>query len=261
MISIPLESKPVIIACGLATHGYMPVQSFKSNYWALHLYAYSADYKLEGESLPIHPGYMGFTPPNMVSEYKWHEKTSSHLFFHFQFNDSSSVQKTQLMPAMIDYSSSYEVLKQRLTGLIEVYVRYKLKAEVMLWDTLLHISDIYTIKPDQPKNRNPVIDKAMALIEHQLGATLTAAQIAGTLGYSHNHINLLFKAATGTTLKAYILTRRVERAKHLLQSTDMRIKAIAWECGIPDAQLFNKTIRKHLGASPTQYRKRASGYK
>lgn len=53
----------------------------------------------------------------------------------------------------------------------------------------------------------------------------------------------------------YITQMRVERAKHLLVTTDMVIQDIAAESGFYNALALMRAYKKLKGITPTQYRK------
>lgn len=44
--------------------------------------------------------------------------------------------------------------------------------------------------------------------------------------------------------------RKTEQALHLLRESELDIKSIAIECGLPDMQQFNKLVRGATGVSP-----------
>jgi len=94
-------------------------------------------------------------------------------------------------------------------------------------------------------------------IEKRFGErTLAVAELAVELGISHNHLTRLFRRTFDKTAVAYIRERRMGLAKHLLLNTNLPIKSIAYQVGIPDLHLFNKTVHRELGASPRVFRKR-----
>jgi transcriptional regulator GlxA family with amidase domain len=78
--------------------------------------------------------------------------------------------------------------------------------------------------------------------------------LAHEVGISHNHLTRLFRAATDQTVVEAIARRRMERARHLLQFSNMPVKEIAVQVGMPDLQHFNKAVRRHLGGAPTKVR-------
>ena len=52
-----------------------------------------------------------------------------------------------------------------------------------------------------------------------------------------------------------MLGLRIERAKELLDYTDMAVVDIAEASGFQDQNYFARTFRKSTGMSPTQYRR------
>lgn len=64
-----------------------------------------------------------------------------------------------------------------------------------------------------------------------------------------------FKNQTGKTFKNYILDMRIGYACKLLLMDDINISGISAECGFDTISHFNKTFRRNMGHSPSQYRK------
>lgn len=65
-----------------------------------------------------------------------------------------------------------------------------------------------------------------------------------------------FKQATGMAPLEYVHTMRLEEAKHMLESSDLPIEAIANEVGYEDAGFFSRLFRRHVNLTPAQYRRR-----
>lgn len=72
---------------------------------------------------------------------------------------------------------------------------------------------------------------------------------------SINHLNNIFKAATGKTIMRYVEENRIDKAKRLLRESGDTIQSIASRLGYYDPYHFSKTFKKETGFSPTQYRK------
>ena len=68
-----------------------------------------------------------------------------------------------------------------------------------------------------------------------------------------------FKAATGLSPIQYVHALRLEEAKHMLETGDAAVEAIAEECGYEDAGFFSRLFRNRVGLTPAQYRKRFGG--
>jgi transcriptional regulator GlxA family with amidase domain len=54
---------------------------------------------------------------------------------------------------------------------------------------------------------------------------------------------------------AYIQQVRVERAKALLESSDLPVDAVSWKIGYEDAAFFNRLFKRTTGLTPGAYRR------
>ncbi|MDG5814834.1 helix-turn-helix transcriptional regulator [Chitinispirillales bacterium ANBcel5] len=69
-----------------------------------------------------------------------------------------------------------------------------------------------------------------------------------------NYLNILFKKETGLTLYQYMISVRIEHAKHLLETTTIPIVDIAYKVGYPNCNSFTRVFKKHTGITPQNYR-------
>ena len=80
--------------------------------------------------------------------------------------------------------------------------------------------------------------------------------IADHFSYSPNYLNHVFKSATGETILDYITACRIDRAKDLMQTTNMRLSEIAEEIGYSHATYLSIVFKKQEGVTPKQYMER-----
>lgn len=92
-------------------------------------------------------------------------------------------------------------------------------------------------------------------IEDNLEGELSLAEIAQVAGVSVSHLKTLFRRSTGTPVHQYILRRRVERAKLLLQDQNLSIAQIAFATGFAHQSHLARHMRKILGVTPAVARK------
>ncbi|WP_155983945.1 helix-turn-helix transcriptional regulator, partial [Paenibacillus sp. 1-18] len=64
----------------------------------------------------------------------------------------------------------------------------------------------------------------------------------------------IFKKHTGQTLTAYLTMLRMDKARMLLQQTDIPIQEIADYVGVGSRQYFHMLFKKHTGKTPVEYR-------
>ena len=96
------------------------------------------------------------------------------------------------------------------------------------------------------------------IARHYDEASPVAAMVRHT-GLSERSFHRRFKQATGLTPMAYVHTLRLEEAKHLLETGDSAVEAVAEEVGYEDAAFFGRLFRRKVGLTPMQYRKRFGG--
>ena len=89
--------------------------------------------------------------------------------------------------------------------------------------------------------------------------TLDYDFIASEMCLTRSHMNRKLKAITGMTSTEYIKTMRISLAKALIDTTDMKIEAIAMRCGVDDVAYFSSLFRKATGMTPTAWRSRKRG--
>ena len=74
------------------------------------------------------------------------------------------------------------------------------------------------------------------------------------MGVNRSYLASSFKKATGYSPKEYLLSLRMERAKSLLEISDMTINGISNAIGYSDQLAFSRMFKKYTGISPTVYR-------
>ena len=95
----------------------------------------------------------------------------------------------------------------------------------------------------------------VAYIEEHLDASPSLEQLAAVARLSVYHFARLFKAATGLPPHQYVILRRVERTKQLLQAgTDLSLAEVAAGAGFSDQSQFSHHFKRLVGVTPGQYR-------
>ena len=82
--------------------------------------------------------------------------------------------------------------------------------------------------------------------------------MAAVAHHSAYHFARQFKAATGLPPHQYVLARRVERAKQLLQQDrDLSLAEIAACAAFSDQSQFSHHFKRLVGVTPRQFRRSA----
>lgn len=114
-----------------------------------------------------------------------------------------------------------------------------------------------TLQPEQVvsmRSTDTVVHKAMLLLEQQLQSSATIDQLCEPLGIGRRQLERRFRQDVGLSPAEYRQRLRLERARWLLQNTDLEIIEVSLECGFQDSANFARVIRKALGMSPRQVR-------
>jgi AraC family transcriptional regulator len=92
-------------------------------------------------------------------------------------------------------------------------------------------------------------------VEDHLAAGLTLGRMAAVARLSAYHFARQFKAATGLPPHQYVIARRVERARQLLQAgTDLSLAEVAAHAGFSDQSQFSHHFKRLVGVTPGQFR-------
>lgn len=110
------------------------------------------------------------------------------------------------------------------------------------------------VRKHSMKDYSPPVQKAVACIEADLAGNLSLKTLSSALNISGSYLSTIFKKETGQTLTDYINRRRIEQAKHLLETTHLQVQTIAQHCGIMDVHYFSKVFKKLTSQTPKQYR-------
>ena len=98
--------------------------------------------------------------------------------------------------------------------------------------------------------------RARDLMDREYARPLDVAVLARAALMSTAHFSRRFRAAYGETPYAYLMTRRIERAKALLRRGDLSVTEVCGEVGCSSLGSFSARFRELVGETPTAYRAR-----
>jgi transcriptional regulator GlxA family with amidase domain len=98
------------------------------------------------------------------------------------------------------------------------------------------------------------IGTAMAWVEGRLGEPLDLDAWADGVAMSRRTFTRRFRDRTGESPSRWLLRRRLELARTLLETTDLSIDTIADRSGLGSAASLRRHFRDELGTSPSRHR-------
>lgn len=124
--------------------------------------------------------------------------------------------------------------------------------------TLLERGDeaLRTLPEDLNPDRSRSVLRAIAHIEAHFEEALTLGALARLAGMSPFHFCRQFKRTTGLPFRAFLLNKRVARAKELLRDSSHSVGDVARAVGFRDLTHFGRAFRKIERVLPSEFRRR-----
>jgi AraC family transcriptional regulator of adaptative response / DNA-3-methyladenine glycosylase II len=98
------------------------------------------------------------------------------------------------------------------------------------------------------------VARGMRLIEEGFLDDASVADLANRLGIGPRHLLRLFLRHTGATPSEIAATRRVQKAKRMIDTTAMPLSEIAFAAGFGSVRRFNDAFRGTYGRPPSAFR-------
>ncbi|PTY03967.1 hypothetical protein DB346_02650 [Verrucomicrobia bacterium LW23] len=264
--------------------------------FALHQHHYHGVVEIGGERFALRPGDVTLSPPHVGSSYELRD-ASHHLCIHF-FVEAAAGGDTEVAPGFffplhVPASAGGAALGDSMQAIHDI-TRHPARTEAeralmeaaatarleaLLLAGGLRFADLASECPSAPAaNRSPgsgglqaasgaarrrtsdaALEAARERLERDYAKAIPIAELVRGSGLSAHYFAARFHQRFGVTAAGYLLRVRMEMARHLLLTTDLPVKEVAYECGIADPQYFNKQFRRTTGLSPSEFRLRGTG--
>src|ERR1700761_4622617 len=96
--------------------------------------------------------------------------------------------------------------------------------------------------------------RARDLADRRYAEPIGVSDLAAAAGLSRAHFSREFRRTFGESPKAYLMTRRLERAAALLRNTDRPVGEICLDVGLVGLGSFITSFKRHFDMTPTEYR-------
>ena len=101
------------------------------------------------------------------------------------------------------------------------------------------------------------LSRARDFIDHCYDHPLSLEQISEKACFSRYHFLRLFRQAFNKTPHQYLIECRIEKAKQLLSSNELRVTDVCFEVGFQSLGSFSSLFHRYVGHAPIIYRERA----
>jgi LacI family transcriptional regulator len=110
-----------------------------------------------------------------------------------------------------------------------------------------HSTDVLAI--DEPK-----VAQAMAFIKEHAARGIKVPDVVAAVAISRSGLESRFGSVLGYTIRTAIRRTQLERARHLVQETEMPLKQVAAESGFKSIQHMTTVFVKAFGRTPATFR-------
>ena len=104
------------------------------------------------------------------------------------------------------------------------------------------------------KATNGIINKAKEYIHRNYSRDISLDDVSKDVNISPYYFSKVFKDETGENFIEYLTNIRINKAKELLQNTNMSMKEIGCEIGYMDPNYFSRIFKKNIGVTPTEFK-------
>jgi two-component system response regulator YesN len=103
--------------------------------------------------------------------------------------------------------------------------------------------------------RTRIVHQVKAFLDtHYANPDLLLNEVAARVNLSPSHFSVIFSQEMGESFKDYLTRIRMERAKELLRTTNLKCAEIAYQSGYNDPHYFSHVFHKRIGLPPQQFR-------
>lgn len=135
----------------------------------------------------------------------------------------------------------------------------RLEANTLAHDMLARLVQAHAGRPQDSRVRRgglaPAVRRRLAdWIEQHLDEPLTVGQMAAQAALSEHHFARMFRVSFGAAPHAWVLQRRLDRARELLRGAGS-LEQVAQACGLASASHLVRRFRAQTGFTPGDYRR------
>lgn len=208
----------------------------------------SADARLEGWTLVIHPDF--------IRGYPLVEKIREFGFFSYAANEALHLSETEA----VTIEEIMDTIRKEYQSGIDRYSQDILVSQIEL---LLNYCNRFYNR--QFITRKPANSELLARFEKLLDDYIEQGNLpqkgipsvlyfSGALNLSPNYLTDMLRSISGKSTQQHIHDKLIEKAKHILTTTNLTVSEIAYELGFGYPQSFSKLFKNKTNTTPLAFR-------
>lgn len=112
------------------------------------------------------------------------------------------------------------------------------------------------VPPEAAEKPHAVVGIIRDYLDAHYQSEVSRSDLTELVYLNPDYISRLFKKGTGTSISSYLVGKRLDLAKGLLESTDLPVNAISHRVGYENYSYFCRMFKENTGCTPNEYRKK-----
>jgi AraC-like DNA-binding protein len=228
--------------------------------WEIYLQQHGTTHWVAGgESYVLHPGDLFAVPPD-VTHHLAGRSGNHHFYFAAVDLDVVARRHPDLArPAGVVHREAGDVAYAFAQLVRELTTRYEYAGTgLTLAVDHLVLAFSRSLAPTAAPQlaMHPAVRTVKRLLDQEFHERWALRDLADRAGLAPAYLAELFAAELGQPPHRYLNERRIDRARQLLESSDVTITALALSLGFSSSQHFARVFRQLTGSTPTAVRAR-----
>ncbi|RUT45228.1 response regulator [Paenibacillus anaericanus] len=120
------------------------------------------------------------------------------------------------------------------------------------------INSISTLGTNGNSSINKLVEKSIQYLEDHYSENISLEEVCEYVAMSKNYFCYLFKRETGKSMWVLLTEIRMEKARYMLEHTDMKSYEISYNIGYDNPSYFSKLFKKMHAMTPNEYKNKHS---
>lgn len=158
---------------------------------------------------------------------------------------------------LVDQEEVYPVLRSLVLELDQRGTEGRMMTHMLFIRLLVCIARLYDERERSEVQQSEFyIKRSVDFLHQNYDRNIQVKDVAAEVNLHPGYLHRVFRRGTGRTITAYLTMIRMEKAKMLLEQTDIPIHEISDYVGVGSRQYFHMLFKKYTETTPVEYRLR-----
>lgn len=160
-----------------------------------------------------------------------------------------------------DPSEIYQIMRSLITELDDTTRESEWAVQLLLAQLIIRLAKLLGKVETAPKQQQAAyVQEALEYMHQHYDYEMKVEDIAAAVNLHPGYLHRIFKQQIGRTPVQYLTDYRMEKAKMLLENTNIPVSEIADYVGLNSRQYFSSLFKKYTGRTPLEHRRLAESW-